>query len=370
MSELVSYERRGAVAVVMVNNPPVNALAQGVRQGLKEGVEAGNNDAEVKAIVVIGGGRTFPAGADITEFGKPMAEPGLGAVIDSMEMSDKPVIAAIHGTALGGGLEICLGCHFRVAAPTAQVGLPEVNLGILPGAGGTQRTPRLVGAEAALQMITSGSFVKALKARDMGLIDEIVEGDLLDGAVAYAETVIAEGRPIRRTRDLTVEADPALFENFEKGIARKARGFLAPFACIEAVRNSTTMPFDEGISSSRRGSWARYEFQFSFCTRLMDSKPPPTTIGMSSSTICFAAVAIAIRPEEHCRSIDMPATLTGRPPASAHCRAVLVPWLPCCIAAPMTTSSTSSGSTPARRTASAMAWPPRVGASVLLNAPR
>jgi len=251
MSELVSYERRGAVAVVMVNNPPVNALAQGVRQGLKEGVEAGNNDAEVKAIVVIGGGRTFPAGADITEFGKPMAEPGLGAVIDSMEMSDKPVIAAIHGTALGGGLEICLGCHFRVAAPTAQVGLPEVNLGILPGAGSTQRTPRLVGAEAALQMITSGSFVKAPKARDMGLIDEIVEGDLLDGAVAYAETVIAEGRPIRRTRDLTVEADPALFENFEKGIARKARGFLAPFACIEAVRNSTTMPFDEGIKAER-----------------------------------------------------------------------------------------------------------------------
>ncbi|MCP5371349.1 MAG: enoyl-CoA hydratase/isomerase family protein [Hyphomicrobiales bacterium] len=251
MNALVSYDRRGPIAVVMVNNPPVNALAQGVRQGLKDGVAAGGADPEVKAIVVIGGGRTFPAGADITEFGKPLAEPGLGAVIDSMEMSDKPVIAAIHGTALGGGLEICLGCHFRVAAPTAQVGLPEVTLGILPGAGGTQRTPRLVGAQAALEMITSGQFVKAPKARDMGLIDEIVEGDLLDGAIAFAEKVVAEGRPVRRTRDLTVTADPALFEQFEKGIARKARGFLSPFKCIEAVRNATILPFDEGIRRER-----------------------------------------------------------------------------------------------------------------------
>ncbi|MCW9044704.1 MAG: 3-hydroxyacyl-CoA dehydrogenase NAD-binding domain-containing protein [Alphaproteobacteria bacterium] len=251
MSSPVSYERKGNVGVITVNNPPVNALGHAVRQGFADGLKTGLADDGAKVLVVIGGGRTFPAGADITEFGKPLQEPGLTEVIDGFENSTKPVIAAVHGTALGGGMEIVLGCHFRVAATTAMCGLPEVKLGIIPGAGGTQRLPRIVGAQTALEMITSGNFIKAPKALKMGIFDELIEGDLEEGAVAFAEKVIAENRPIRKVSELSVEADSDVFENFRKGIARKSRGYLSPFKCIDSVENATKFPFDEGMAKER-----------------------------------------------------------------------------------------------------------------------
>ena len=187
MSDTVSYSKQGEIGLIKVNNPPVNALCQSVRAGLKESVESLLADDSVKAIVLICEGRTFIAGADITEFAKGMGEPGLVPVIDTMETAAKPIVAAIHGTALGGGLEVALGCHYRIALATAFVGLPEVNLGLLPGAGGTQRLPRLIGAEAALELIVGGGHVPAAQAKALGIIDEIVAGDLLADGIAYAE---------------------------------------------------------------------------------------------------------------------------------------------------------------------------------------
>src|SRR5687767_12671117 len=192
MSKSVDLERRGRVAVLTVNNPPVNALSQHVRQGLADGLKAAATDPEAKAVVIVCGGRTFIAGADITEFGKPPAEPGLHGVLDMIESSSKPVVAAIHGTALGGGLEVTLACHYRVGVKDARFGLPEVKLGILPGAGGTQRLPRVVGVEKALSMIVSGDPIRADEALKVGLIDEIVDGDLTAAGVAFAEKVINE----------------------------------------------------------------------------------------------------------------------------------------------------------------------------------
>jgi len=252
MSDFVSYERRGAVSLITVTNPPVNALGAGVRQGLVSCLEQANADGETNIVVLTGGGRTFPAGADITEFGKPMADPGLDEVIIAYENSAKPVLAAIHGTALGGGLELALGCDYRCASADAKVGLPEVKLGILPGAGGTQRLPRLVGAEAALKIIVSGDFVPANKALGLGILDHIVDGDLVDDALAFATSLLNDGKPRRRVRDMTVQAPAELFENFEKSIARRARGFLAPFKCIEAIKGAIDLPFDAGMANERK----------------------------------------------------------------------------------------------------------------------
>ncbi len=256
MSNSVDFSKHGAIGVVTVNNPPVNALSQAVRQGIVEGLDKGLTDDEVKAVVVIAAGRTFMAGADITEFGKPLAPPDLNTVIERLEDSPKPVIAALHGTALGGGLEVALGCHFRCAVAAAKVGLPEVKLGILPGAGGTQRLPRLVGARAALEMIVSGDPIPAARAAALGIVDEVVGDDLLAGAIAFAEKVLAENRPIRRVRDIDdkVAADrgnDALFADFRKSIERRARGYFAPFKCIESVRNAVELPFEEGLRKER-----------------------------------------------------------------------------------------------------------------------
>ncbi len=249
MSDTVSYSKQGEIGLIKVNNPPVNALCQSVRAGLKESVESLLADDGVKAIVLICEGRTFIAGADITEFAKGMGEPGLVPVIDTMETAAKPIVAAIHGTALGGGLEVALGCHYRVALPTALVGLPEVNLGLLPGAGGTQRLPRLVGAEAALELIVGGGHVPAARAKALGIIDDIVEGDLLAAGIAYAENLVAEGKGPRAIRDITPETvDPAIFDQYEQGIARKQRGFLAPFHIIKCLRAAFQLPFDEGMA--------------------------------------------------------------------------------------------------------------------------
>ncbi|MEX0870694.1 MAG: 3-hydroxyacyl-CoA dehydrogenase NAD-binding domain-containing protein [Aquisalimonadaceae bacterium] len=252
MSEAVGYSLRDGIGVITVNNPPVNALGQAVRAGLVACLEQGLDDPAAKALVVIGGGRTFPAGADIREFGKPAQPPRLGDLIHAYESSDKLIVAAIHGTALGGGLEVALGCDYRIALGSAAVGLPEVKLGLLPGAGGTQRLPRLIGAAAALDIIVSGNMVKAGKAHKLGLIDVVVDDELESEAVRYANRLVAEGAPLRRLRDKDVPTvAPTLFEDFERSIAGKARGFLAPFNCIKAVRNSVELPFAEGMKRER-----------------------------------------------------------------------------------------------------------------------
>ncbi|MBL7249357.1 3-hydroxyacyl-CoA dehydrogenase NAD-binding domain-containing protein [Alloalcanivorax marinus] len=252
MSDVVSYCLEGDIGVISVNYPPVNALGQGVREGLVECLRQGLKDDQAKALVVIGEGRTFPAGADIREFGKPPQGPALPDVVAEYESSDKLVVAAIHGTALGGGLEVALGCDYRVAVGSAKVGLPEVKLGILPGAGGTQRLPRLIGAQKALEVIVSGNPVKAKDALALGIVDEIVDGDLLEGALAYARKLAADNAPLRRIRDLQAQKEDAdLFSNFEKSIARKQRGFKAPFHCIKAVQAAVELPFDEGMKRER-----------------------------------------------------------------------------------------------------------------------
>ena len=245
------------IAIVTVNSPPVNALSAPVRDGIAAAMREASADPAVKAVVLICEGRTFIAGADISEFGKPPKGTPLLEMIDTLESNAKPVVAAIHGTALGGGLETALGAHYRVAVPSAKVGLPEVKLGIIPGAGGTQRLPRVVGAERALEMITSGTPIGAAKAKEYGLLDEVVEeGKLREGAVAFARKVVAENRPLKKVRDLAdkVEADrgrPEVFAAFRKANARKFRGFEAPEACIKAIEAAVNLPFDEGMKRER-----------------------------------------------------------------------------------------------------------------------
>jgi 3-hydroxyacyl-CoA dehydrogenase len=244
------------IAVLTVNYPPVNALSVDVRAGLDDGVRKAGADVGVDAIVIRCAGRTFIAGADITEFGKPPKDPSLPALLETIEASPKPVVAAIFGTALGGGLETTLASNWRVASPDAKLGLPEVKLGLLPGAGGTQRLPRLVGVETALEMITSGTPVGAKAALASGLIDEIVEGDLTAGAIAYAKRVVAEKRPLRKVSAMddklaAARGKPAVFADFRKANARKFRGFEAPEACIEAVEAAVSLPFAEGLQRER-----------------------------------------------------------------------------------------------------------------------
>ena len=252
INDVVDLSRDGEIAVITVNSPPVNALSAPVRDGIAEGVTSAVADAEVKAIVLVCAGRTFIAGADITEFGKPPRGTSLHQMIDVIESATKPVIAAIHGTALGGGLETALGAHYRVAVPSAKLGLPEVKLGLLPGAGGTQRLPRVVGAEAALKMVTSGNPIGAKAALDSGLVDELVdEADLRGGAIAFAQKVVAENRPLKKIRDRSVTAEPALFAEFRAANARKFRGFDAPEANIKCIEAAVTLPFEEGMKRER-----------------------------------------------------------------------------------------------------------------------
>jgi len=248
----------GDVAVITLNSPPVNALSANVRDGLYEGFkQAIASDA--KAIVLICEGRTFIAGADITEFGGAQRGASLFDVQNMMENSSKPVIAAIHGTALGGGLEVALCAHYRVAVPSARLGLPEVNLGLLPGAGGTQRLPRIAGVEKALEMMTSGRHAPAKEALEMGLVDEIVpEGQLREGAVAFARKAVAENKPLVKVRENNTKLEaarghPEIFANFRKANARRFRGFLAPeynIRCVEAAVNSGA--FEEGLAVERK----------------------------------------------------------------------------------------------------------------------
>jgi 3-hydroxyacyl-CoA dehydrogenase len=247
----------GGVAVLAINSPPVNALSAAVRDGLRDGMRQAAEDPAAKAVVLLCGGRTFIAGADISEFGKPPKGATLPELQGAIEGSPKPVVAAIHGTALGGGFEVALFCHYRVAVPSAKLGLPEIKLGLIPGAGGTQRLPRLIGPEAALDVILSGTPFGAKQAAAWGVVDALVEeGALRAGALAFARKIIDEGAPLRRVRDLEDKILPArgapeIFERARKANARKFRGFEAWEKAIDAVHDAVELPFDEGMKRER-----------------------------------------------------------------------------------------------------------------------
>ncbi len=255
-SPVVRFEVEDGVGVITVDNPPVNALGPGVREGIIAAVDQGVADPNVSAMVLIGAGRSFIAGADIRQFGKP--RPALPRNShDVLDQSTKPIVAAIHGFALGGGLEHALSSHYRIAVPGAKVGLPEVLIGILPGGGGTQRLPRLIGPKAAMEMIVSGRHVPAEEAKKLGIIDAIVdEKGLRKEAIRFAKSIAAK-RPLPRVRDKTdrladAKADPGMFEAMRKSIARKARNQKAPYNCIACVEAATTQPFEEGLQTERR----------------------------------------------------------------------------------------------------------------------
>ena len=253
MSQAVSYSKQGKIGVISVDNPPVNALAQRVREGILDAIRKAQKDKS-EAVVLCCEGRTFIAGADITEFGKPPMEPGLPEVLSALENSSKPVIAAIHGTALGGGFEVALACHYRCAIASAKVGLREVKLGLLPGAGGTQRLPRVAGVKAALDIITSGNPVPAKKAHDMGLVNEIIEGDLLEGAIGYARDLVDSGAPLKRIRDINIDPatiEPGFFEQARKRVNARARGQIAPDRIVSCLEAAVNLPFDKAIERER-----------------------------------------------------------------------------------------------------------------------
>lgn len=256
MSQVVRYTREDTIGVISIDYPPVNAMGHPVRAGLLEALQQGQEDDQARVLLLVCEGRTFIAGADIREFGKPIQTPLLTEVVDALENSDKPVVAAIHGTALGGGLETALGCHYRIALASARVGLPEVKLGLLPGAGGTQRLPRLTGAEAALDMITSGRFVPAKEALSLGIVDRVDEGaDPKAAGLAYARELAEQNAPVRRVRDqedrMAADRGSDVFDRVRAGLEKKARGQFAPFRCVDAVEAAVTLPFDEGLKRER-----------------------------------------------------------------------------------------------------------------------
>ena len=278
MSSPITTRKHGDVLIVTSNNPPVNALGHAVREGLVAAIGEADADAGVKAVVIVCEGQTFFAGADITEFGKPMQLPMLPMVVDIIENCTKPVVAAIHGTAFGGGLEVALASHYRVAVPSAKLGVPEVKLGLLPGAGGTQRLPRVAGVGKALEMAATGNPISATEAFEIGLVDRLIEGELEQHAVAFADEVKAI-RPIPKTSerdDKLAEArtNPAIFDSFRSANARKFRGFDAPEYNIRAIEAAVAKPYAEGVQDERRlfmelmsGTQARAQQYFFFAER-------------------------------------------------------------------------------------------------------
>ncbi|MBV8096706.1 MAG: enoyl-CoA hydratase/isomerase family protein, partial [Acetobacteraceae bacterium] len=254
INSCIDLRREGDVALVVIDNPPVNALKHEVRAGLVTAMHQLRDDPAVRAVVLTGSQRAFSGGADITEFGKPPQDPNLRDVITIIEDMPKPITAAIHGLALGGGLELALGCHYRVAWPGSRVGLPEVKLGLLPGAGGTQRLPRIVGPEKALKVIVSGEAISAEQALADGVIDKVLDGPFPDAAIAFAQEVASA--PLKRVRDrdeklIPARADPGLIDRAAEPLLRRTRGAQAPKLCVEAVRAAVTKPFDEGMRIER-----------------------------------------------------------------------------------------------------------------------
>ncbi|MGQ0835861.1 MAG: 3-hydroxyacyl-CoA dehydrogenase NAD-binding domain-containing protein [Gammaproteobacteria bacterium] len=251
---LSRFEPRENIAILWIDNPPVNAISVGVRSALIEMLGQAARDPAIEGAVIACAGRTFMAGADITEFGSPPKSPMLPEVLRALDAFEKPLVAAIHGTALGGGFEVALGCHYRVAVASAQVGLPEVKLGILPGAGGTQRLPRLIGVERALEAIASGDPIPAPAAHAAGAIDRIVEGDLLEGAMAFLRERLRSGEPHRRVRDRAVDLEsvgPEFFASARKRVAKEKRNLFAPQRIVDAVEAAVTLPFEAGLARER-----------------------------------------------------------------------------------------------------------------------
>jgi 3-hydroxyacyl-CoA dehydrogenase len=245
------YTSQGAVAVITLKNPPVNALSRGLRAAIAEGLERAADEESIRAVVIIGSGNAFSGGADVSEFGLPAmsASPNLADLFAQIEDSPKPVVAALNGLALGGGLELAMACHYRVASPGAPLGQPEVKLGLLPGAGGTQRLPRLVGVERALNMIVGGNPVNALELAKTELLDSIADGDLLPAAVVFAERVIAEKSPLKKARDIKINLpNVEAFLDFARGaVAPIAKNYPAPLKCIDAIEAAVLKPFNEGM---------------------------------------------------------------------------------------------------------------------------
>ena len=251
MSEVAPYAVQDGVAVITLNNPPVNGLGNALRAAILKGLQRADADPQVKAAVLIGGGKAFSGGADIREFGKPREKPDLPDVNDYQDAMKKPLVAAINGFALGGGLELALACHYRIATPKAQLGLPEVKLGILPGSGGTQRLPRIIGVAKAVQMMTTGNPITSEEALQLGLVDEIVQNaDLLQAAVVYANKLVAERKPLRRIRDLRAQGDVD-FRKLRDEVAKASRGYPAPLEIVACAEAAVTKPFDEGRKFER-----------------------------------------------------------------------------------------------------------------------
>lgn len=254
MSSVVCYELIDNIGVITLDNPPVNALSQALRQGLLDVVTAAQKDAS-EALVLLCAGRTFIAGADITEFGKPPLAPSLPEVLAALENSRKLIVAALHGTALGGGFETALACHYRCAVPSAQVGLPEVKLGLLPGAGGTQRVTRLAGVKAALEIIINGNPLSAAEAAELNLLDEVLpDENLREGAIAYAHDLVESGALLKRVRDITINAstlEPGFFDSYRHRLAERARGQIAPDRIVTAVEAAVSLPMDHGLLRER-----------------------------------------------------------------------------------------------------------------------
>ncbi len=259
MSEVVSYEVRGSIGLIQINNPPVNALSvnKGVLQGLLDAIKSGDHDPQVNAFLLIGGGKNFSGGADISEFGKPKA-PGMATLSDLLDYMDtvtKPIVAALSGPTMGGGFELSLTCHYRLASQEAIVGLPEVKLGILPGAGGTQRLPRIIGAEQALELITSGAFVSAQNAKALGIVDEIIDEELLEGSIRWIKRALRSGLPVARVSERSVKtnADPEAFITKARAVAEKKwRGYPAPLRIVECIDAAINKPFKEGMQIERK----------------------------------------------------------------------------------------------------------------------
>ena len=252
MDQVVSYHREGDIGVITINNPPVNALSQKVREGILHALSQGLEDAEAKALVLSCAGRTFLAGADITEFGKPPKDPSLPEVVATLERSNKIIVAALFGTTLGGGFEVAMGCHYRIAAMGSKVGLPEVKLGILPGASGTQRLPRLTGVQSALQAMVSGNPLPVTVAHKQGAIDELTDQELLPAAIDYARSLYQDGAEPRRISQLSVpEHDASVFDDFEKATAKQTRGYFAPPRIIQCVKAASELDFEAGLDKER-----------------------------------------------------------------------------------------------------------------------
>jgi len=302
INSVTTLTQADGIAVVVINAPPVNALSAAVRDGVSTAVQTALDDPAVSAIVLRCDGSTFFAGADITEFGKPRAGISLPDVLQIIEQDRKPVIAAIHGTALGGGLELALVCHHRIAVPSATLGLPEVNIGLLPGAGGTQRLPRIIGPQAALEMMTTGAPMKASEALQLGLLDQLVaEGELVEAAIAFAHQVVAQNLPLRRVRDRNDKiaaafGHPEVFSEFRRTHAKRFRGFAAPECVIQCVEAAVNLPFEEGLAVEHkhfvalmRGEQSAAQRHFFFASRLAWNVPG---MGKDVATLPIQSVGI------------------------------------------------------------------------------